>query len=259
MIHLQEVRFKFREYPETNEYPFGLPLLKNTRSLPFLSPVTLFAGENGTGKSTILRAICRAAGIHIWEEQGRRRHAKSPFEERLHDYLQACWSNGAVPGSFFSSDIFRTFASALDEFAVSDPGILKYFGGSSLMNQSHGQSLLSFFGSRYSIEGLYLLDEPETALSPRSQVRLLKIIREAAWRGHAQFIIASHSPILLACPGATVYSFDHLPPKVVEYEETEYYKVYKEFLEDRGKFLGQESGIPSTGSGQGRNQKSVKG
>jgi predicted ATPase len=117
--------------------------------------------------------------------------------------------------------------------------MLRYFGGQSLMNQSHGQSLLSYFGSRYSIRGLYLLDEPETALSPASQIKLTKIIKEAAARGDAQFIIASHSPILLACPGASVLSFDEVPPGEVQYEETEYYRVYKEFLEDRGKFLGE--------------------
>jgi predicted ATPase len=113
------------------------------------------------------------------------------------------------------------------------------------MNQSHGQSLLSYFGSRYSIRGLYLLDEPETALSPASQVKLIRVIIGAAARGDAQFIIASHSPILLACPGAMIYSFDETPPRVIDYEETEYYRVYKEFLESRGKFLGEEPGAGS--------------
>jgi predicted ATPase len=250
VIHLDEVRFQAREYPDTDQYPFGLPLLKNTRSLAFQSPVTLFAGENGTGKSTVLRAICRAAGIHIWEEHGRQRYSKSPFEERLHDYIQIRWTADPVPGSYFSSDIFRTFASALDEFAASDPGILKYFGGSSLMNQSHGQSLLSFFGARYAIPGLYLLDEPETALSPKSQVKLLQVITKAAKRGDAQFIIASHSPILLACPGATIYSFDHISPETVSYEETEYFRVYKEFLEDRTQFLSEKPGVRSQEPGE---------
>ncbi|MGD8353977.1 MAG: AAA family ATPase [Pseudomonadota bacterium] len=240
MPHLQEIKLLFHKYPSEERYPFDLPLLKVTRTLAFPSPITLFAGENGSGKSTLLRALARSCGIHIWEMEQRRRLCRSPHEENLHNYLSLTWSNGSVPGSYFSSEIFRDFAAALDEFAVSDPGMLRYFGGRSLVNQSHGESLLSYFGSRYLIKGLYLLDEPETALSPASQVKLIKIIAEAAARGDAQFIIASHSPILLACPGATIYNFDVAPPRVVQYEDTEYYKVYKDFMEDRGKFLGCE-------------------
>ena len=138
-----------------------------------------------------------------------------------------------VPGSFFGSDIFRDFTNILDEWAASDPGQLKYFGGKSLVTQSHGQSMMSFFHSRYQIRGIYFLDEPETALSPRSQLELLEIIGENSQAGHAQFIIATHSPILLACEGARIYSFDHVPVRVIEYEETEHYQVYKKFLMER--------------------------
>ena len=239
MPHIREVLFDEKRYPHTDLYPFNMPLIQKAGRLSLdASSVTFFAGDNGTGKSTVLRAICRACGIHIWEGEHRRRYSKSPYEQNLHNYMEITWNNGKVPGSFFSSDIFHDFAQALDEFAVADPGMLRYFGGRSLMNQSHGESLLSYFSSRYAIRGLYLLDEPETALSPGSQVELVRIIKETADRGDAQFIIATHSPILLACPGATIYSFDNAPPEVIEYEDTEYYKVYKEFLRDREKFLG---------------------
>jgi predicted ATPase len=241
MPHLQEIKLLFHKYPSEERYPFNLPLLKATRNLTFPSSITLLAGENGTGKSTLLKALARSCGIHIWEMEQRRRLSRSPHEENLHNYLSLTWSSDSVPGSYFSSEIFRDFASALDEFAISDPGMLRYFGGRSLVNQSHGESLLSYFGSRYLIKGLYLLDEPETALSPASQVKLIGIIDEAARRGDAQFIIASHSPILLACPGAMIYSFDEAPPREVAYEDTEYYRVYREFMENRGKFLGQEA------------------
>jgi predicted ATPase len=101
------------------------------------------------------------------------------------------------------------------------------------MTQSHGQSMMSYFRSRYQIKGVYFLDEPETALSPRSQLELLELIGENSEAGHAQFIIATHSPILLACQGARIYSFDYMPVRTIEYEETEHYKVYKRFLIDR--------------------------
>ena len=145
--------------------------------------------------------------------------------------------NGSVPGAFFSSQIFQDFARFLDEWAKADPAILGYFGGSSLITQSHGQSLISFFNARYKIKGLYLLDEPETALSPKSQLKLLRLLKEMSEAGHAQFIIASHSPILLAYPGATIYSFDSLPLKSIDYEETEYYRTYKDFINNREKYL----------------------
>ena len=147
------------------------------------------------------------------------------------------WTNGRVPGSFFASEIFQNFAQLLDEWATTDPGVLEYFGGSSLMTQSHGQSLMSFFQSRYQIKGLYLLDEPETALSPRSQLNLMKLLRRASAAGHTQFVIVTHSPILLALPEAKIYSFDSAPVNPIDYEDTEYYQVFKSFMEDREKYL----------------------
>jgi len=106
-----------------------------------------------------------------------------------------------------------------------------------LITQSHGQSLNSFFKARYQIKGIYLMDEPETALSPKSQLELLKVLKRMSQTKHAQFIIASHSPILLACPGAEIYSFDDIPIKPIDYEQTEYYQVYRNFLINRDEYL----------------------
>ena len=165
------------------------------------------------------------------------RYNYNKYEASLHRYLKPDWTSGRVPGSFFGAQIFKDFASILEEWATSDPGQLELFGGKSLLTQSHGQSLMSFFKNRYKLKGLYLLDEPETALSPTTQLELLRLINENAGAGHAQFIIASHSPILLACPGANIYSFDQMPVGNVEYENTEHFKVYRDFLNDRAKFL----------------------
>jgi predicted ATPase len=147
------------------------------------------------------------------------------------------WIDGHVAGSFFDSQVFRNFAQILDDWAVSDPDVLAYFGGHSLMQQSHGQSIMSFFKSRFKIKGLYILDEPETALSPKSQIELLTLLRDTSSIGKAQFIIATHSPILLACPEARILSFDHETIRTVEYEDTEYYRIYKQFLDDRWRYL----------------------
>jgi predicted ATPase len=236
-VHLKSITLLPDKYPTREHYPFTLPLFHQTKHLALDTPVTFFVGENGTGKSTLLEALAHACGIHIWRAPAGTRYQVNPFEGKLHHYLCLEWSDGRVPGAFFGSEIFRDFANILDEWAASDPGQLKYFGGKSLVTQSHGQSLMSYFRSRYQIKGIYLLDEPETALSPRSQLELLEILTTNSQAGHAQFVIATHSPILLACACAKIYSFDHVPVCPVAYEETEHYQIYKDFLQDRKKYL----------------------
>jgi predicted ATPase len=235
--HIKSVTLLHEKFPTNEHYPFALPIFNQTKYLFFDTPITLFVGENGTGKSTLLEALAHACGIHIWSTSGGARYQVNRYEKELHKCLSLEWSNGPIPGAFFGSEIFKDFANILDEWAISDPGQLKYFGGRSLKTQSHGQSMMSYFRARYKIKGIYLLDEPETALSPRSQLELLEIIGENSRAGHAQFIIATHSPILLACGGATIYSFDHAPVRVVEYEETEHYQIYRKFLADWGKYI----------------------
>jgi predicted ATPase len=163
------------------------------------------------------------------------------YEEWLFLYLEAVWTDGVVPGSFFSSQIFRNFAQLVDVWEADNPGQIDYFGGKSLLTQSHGQSIMSFFRSRYKIKGLYLLDEPETALSPKTQLELLKLLREMSRLGHAQFIIATHSPILLSCPGSVIYSFDHTSVKVIRYEDTDHYHIYKDFMKNPGRYLKEST------------------
>ncbi len=237
MLHLRKVILLPDEYPTKDYYPFNLEIFHQTRSLSFSSPVTFLIGENGSGKSTLLEALARRCQIHIWSGVETTRFVRNPYEQQLFLHIDVEWTNGVVPGSFFSSQIFRNFAQLLDVWESDNPGQIDYFGGKSLLIQSHGQSLMSFFRSRYKIKGLYLLDEPETALSPKTQLELLKLVREMGGMGHAQFIIATHSPILLACPGATIYSFDQIPVKAVDYEDTEHYQIYKSFMEDPARYL----------------------
>ena len=236
MLHLKSATLHPERYPSADLYPFNLPVFQNLRIIEFDTPVTLFAGENGTGKSTFLEAITKKCGIHIWKDAERSRSNHSPYEGKLYNYLSIDWTNGPVPGTFFGANIFQHFASMLDEWAAADPGQFDYFGGKSLLTQSHGQSLMSFFRNRYSISGLYFLDEPETALSPRTQLELINILTKTS-RSNAQFIIATHSPILLACPDAVIYSFEDSTVKQINYEDTPHYKIYKSFMEDRNKYL----------------------
>lgn len=227
-------------FPETRAYPFGLDILKQTDHLMFDRPVTLFTGENGTGKSTLLKALAVRSGIHIWQPEFNLRYEENPHEETLYKYLSVCWAAGPVPGAYFGSQIFSHFARNLEEWAMSDPKMLEYFGGKSLITQSHGQSLMSYFSARYARRGLYFLDEPETALSPRSLVALLNLLIRESRKGHAQFIIATHSPFLMACPGARIYSFDSDTIRSVRYEDTDHYRLYRAFLSNAGTFIQGE-------------------
>jgi hypothetical protein len=152
-MHLTSIRIDSQRFPDRSSYPFNLALLQNTPELSLTTPVTFFAGENGSGKSTLLRALARKCSINIWGGNDRQRVAAGRYEDSLHHMLEVTWRNGTVPGSFFSSQVFQNFARMLDEWAVTDPGLLQYFGGQSLMNLSHGQSLMAFFRSRYRIRG----------------------------------------------------------------------------------------------------------
>lgn len=236
-MHIDRVALFPDRYPTEDHYPFNQEIFRQTQELRFTSPVTFFVGENGSGKSTLIKAMVNRCGIHIWRDTERMTLANNPYEELLYRYIDVEWTDGWVPGSFFSADIFNYFAQYLDEWASAGPEILSYFGGKSLMSQSHGQSLMSYFKSRYTIRGLYFLDEPETALSPKTQLELLSMLEDMSLAGHAQFIIATHSPILMACPGAEIYNFNTVPMSRIVYKETEHYKIYRDFFENMDRYL----------------------
>ena len=236
-MHLIQVRIHNQDYPTQRCYPFNIPVLNQTPQLTFKKPVVFFVGENGSGKSTLLEAITKKCGIHLWDKPRRHVAHHNPYETRLADYVTVTWANGRVPGSLFRAETFRDFADFLDDVALCDPGRLQYHGGHLLNTLSHGEAILSYFGGRYHIKGLYLLDEPEAAFSPTSQVELLKLLRRLEEGGQAQFIMATHSPILLAYPGAQIFSFDSSRVEEIAYEDTAHYRLYKQFFTDRCAFL----------------------
>ncbi len=238
-MHLKRIILHPGTYPTDDQYPFNLELFRITESIDYTMPVAFFVGENGSGKSTLLRAIAMKCGIHIWEGMERTRFHYNRHEKDLHKHISAEWIDKPVPGSFFASEIFQNFAVNLDEWASMSPATLEYFGGKSLLEQSHGQCHMSFFKNRFQIRGLYLLDEPENALSPKRQIELLRLLDQMGQRGHAQFIIATHSPILLALPGAEIFSFDRAPIQTIAYEDTDHYRIYKSFINDRNTLLSQ--------------------
>ena len=230
-MHLKSVKIHRDKFPIQDKYPFNIRLLQNSSAIKFDKPVTFFVGENGTGKSTLLRAICQNCGIHIWDSDKRIRFEYNPYEDRLQEAIEVEWADGMVKGTYFGSQIFESFARLLDEWAHNDPAQLDYFGGKSLLEQSHGQSLMSFFRARYKIKGLYFLDEPECALSPHTQLELKALLEEYGALGRAQFIIATHSPIIMSAKGAETYSFDGDTIKSLNYKETDHYKVYSDFFD----------------------------
>jgi predicted ATPase len=236
-MYLTKVRIEVDNYPTRRCYPFNIPVLRGTSELTFRKPVVFFVGENGSGKSTLLEAITRKCGFHIWHKPRRHLAHNNPYETRLADYITVTWANGRVPGSLFRAETFHDLADFLDDVALCDPGRLKYHGGHLLNTLSHGQAILSYFGGRYHLKGLFFLDEPEAAFSPSSQMKFLKLLRRLEAEGHAQFIIATHSPILLAYPGAQIFSFDSSRIEEVTYEDTTHYKLYKQFFTDRSAFL----------------------
>jgi len=236
-MHLLNVQLFPEKGPDLTKYPFNLPLFHQTQRIAFTSPVTFFVGENGTGKSTLLKALANKCRIQIWKDEEGTRFDRSPYEDRLYQFIDIQWADGPVPGSFFDAEVYRNFALYVDQWAAADPGLLNYFGGKSLITQSHGQSLMSFFRARYGIKGLHLLDEPETALSPKSQIKLLKLLDKMSRTQAVQFIVATHSPILLACPRAVIFSFDKTPVSSIFYEDTHHYRIYRDFMTDRKQFL----------------------
>lgn len=242
-MYITRVRINHRQFPTQRVYPFNVPAICQTQELVFRRPVAFFVGENGSGKSTLLEAITKTCGVHVWDKPRRHQAHNNPYEDKLSRCVAVTWANGRVSGSLFRAETFYEFADFLDDVALCDPGRLAYHGGRILNTLSHGEGILSYFRGRFQIKGLYFLDEPEAALSPASQVKFLKLLDQLGKEGHAQFIIATHSPILLACPHAQIFGFERERIREMSYEETEHYQLYAQFFADRTAFLAGDQAV----------------
>lgn len=213
-------------------YPFNLPVLRNGLDLRLSTPVTFLIGENGSGKSTLLEALAWSAGFA--SQGGNRDHRYSEEEDgrALGRALWLSWRQKVAGGFFMRAETFFNFASYLDAVGST----FRAYGGQSLHGQSHGEAFLAVFQNRFE-DGLYLLDEPEAALSPQRQLAFLAILHDLTRTGLAQFIIATHSPILLAFPGATILSLDGDRPTPIAYQDTEHYLVTRDFLQAPERFF----------------------
>jgi predicted ATPase len=213
------------------KYPFNLRAFSQGIDLPFRSTVTFFVGENGSGKSTLLEALAECCGFN--PEGGNRDHHRATFAGRseLAQALRLSWLPKVTEGFFLRAESFYNFATYIEQ--VSD---LRAYGGRSLHAQSHGESFLSLFANRFE-QGLYILDEPEAALSPQRQLSFLRIIHDLATPRHAQFIIATHSPILLAYPGAVMFDLDGDAIRPTTYQETKHFQITRDFLNSPERFF----------------------
>jgi predicted ATPase len=238
--YLQSVTLLRDEISDFKEYPFSLPIVRNLTKISFHSDVTFFVGDNGSGKSTLIEAI---ALLLKFNPEGGSKNFSFTTEasySQLYHFLRPSKSyKMPKDGYFLRAESFYNVASninALDREPAGGPPIINSYGGVSLHNQSHGESFWSLLTKRFGGHGIYILDEPEAALSPGRQMAMLARMH-ALVKQESQFIIATHSPILLAYPNAVIYELQDEKLRVTPYEETEHYKVTRRFIGDYKKQL----------------------
>lgn len=206
--------------------------LQRDGGMRFCSDVTFFVGENGTGKSTLLEGLAVACGFNA--EGGTRNFSFATAEthSELGTLLTITKQGMPRDGFFLRAESFYNVASEVERLQKLDPvhPIYASYGGKSLHDQSHGESFMALVQHRFGEKGLFLLDEPEAALSPLRQMALLAHLHRLVQAG-GQFIIATHSPILLAYPGACIYEFTEEGIAQTPYEQTEHYRITKQFLD----------------------------
>jgi predicted ATPase len=240
--YLREVSLKRDEVPSFEAYPFSVPAARELLDLEFHADVTFIVGENGCGKSTLLEAIAIAWGFNAEGGTLNFRFSTRASHSELHRYLRLVKSaRRPRDGFFLRAESFFNLASdieRMDSESSFSPPIIDSYGGRSLHEQSHGESFLALVINRFGGNGLYILDEPEAALSPTRQLAVLRRIHQLV-EDNSQFIIATHSPILMAYPRAKIILLDQAGFTEVRYQDTEHYAVTKEFLADPARILGK--------------------
>ena len=229
MIYIKSARILQERIVDPDGYPFNIPSLQHDHEIIFDHPVSFFSGENGSGKSTLIEAIATAYGFN--PEGGNKNilFSTQDTHSSLHEALRMTrGTTQPEDGFFLRAESFYNLATKIDEIG----GLSQYYGGRSLHEVSHGESFLHLILHRFWGNGLYILDEPEAALSPTGQFTLLKKIYDLAYQEHSQLIVATHSPILLACPKAKIYEFDESGIHEKNYHDTMNYALYHRFLND---------------------------
>lgn len=229
-----------KENAGDGSYVFALPVVKHLHQLNFTKRVTFFVGENGTGKSTLLEALALSCGFNAEGGTKNFNFATNETHSPLYRYLTVIKGvKRPQDGFFLRAESFYNVATEIDrlnEIKTSQGPLINSYGGKSLHNQSHGESFLALALNRFGGHGLYILDEPEAALSPSRQLTLLARIHELA-KNDSQFIISTHSPILMAYPDADIYALDQGGINLTRYEDTEHYQVTKQFLDCPSRML----------------------
>ena len=244
--YLQQISLKRESVPSFDAYPFHIPAVKNLSSMAFHPDVTFIIGENGTGKSTLIEAIALHLGFGI---EGGSKNVQTKTHQNasgLFDYLSSTKSYRKPSDYFFlRAESYYNVATYLEELDKEEKKnyVKGNYGVSSLHECSHGESFMATLTHRLSGNGLYIFDEPEAALSPARQLAALSAIHELV-QANSQFIIATHSPILLAYPNAVIYQLDEEGMRKVKYEETEHFMITKYFLNNHEEMTRTLMGNP---------------
>ncbi|MGX5848894.1 AAA family ATPase [Mesorhizobium sp. PL10] len=236
--YLKRILLDPAKVEDWEKYPWNLPLFRRGEfELGFTTPITIIVGENGTGKSTLLEAIGALAG---YDEAGGGKgympvdHSRAIDKSGggLADAFRCHWLPKVTAGWFFRAESFYSVARYLDEAARESGGTPPDF-----LSWSHGEGFIRFFEERCRRQGIYILDEPESALSPSRQIELLKMLRRMDQSGTAQVIMATHSPLLMACPGARLFRISRFGLDPTDFSDTDHFRMMRDFCTDPQVFM----------------------